>query len=110
FDVIIGNPPYVFTRGNSHLQKINEFIWKNYSYNKGKLNLYSVFLEISLEKLLKKNGKLGFITPETFIRTSTYQNIRSFVINNFNINFLQIYGNGVFENVTAETVVMILEK
>ena len=110
FDVVIGNPPYVFTRGNIHFKKMNEFIWENYNYNKGKLNLYSVFLELSLSKLLRNNGRLGFITPETFIRTSTYQVIRKYIINNFNIVNLQIFGMKVFENVTAETIVMIINK
>ena len=110
FDVVIGNPPYVFTRGNIHFKKMNEFIWENYNHNKGKLNLYSVFLELSLSKLLRNNGRLGFITPETFIRTSTYQVIRKYIINNFNIVNLQIFGMKVFENVIAETIVMIINK
>jgi type I restriction-modification system DNA methylase subunit len=109
FDVIIGNPPYVFTRGNDHFKKLNEFIWDKYKYNKGKLNLYSVFLELTLSMILKPKGCMGFITPETFIRTSTYQEIRKFIINNYNLRTVQIYGIGVFENVTAETVVMLID-
>ena len=109
FDVIIGNPPYVFSRGNEHFKELNEFIWKKFKHNKGKLNLYSVFLELTISFILKPNGNMGFITPETFIRTSTYQDIRKFVINNFNLRTIQIYGIGVFENVTAETVVMIID-
>ncbi|HFG0564934.1 TPA: TaqI-like C-terminal specificity domain-containing protein [Flavobacterium psychrophilum] len=109
FDVIIGNPPYVFTRGNDHFKDLNEFIWRKFKYNKGKLNLYSVFLELTLSMILKPKGSMGFITPETFIRTSTYQEIRKFVINNYNLRTIQIYGIGVFENVTAETVIMIID-
>jgi type I restriction-modification system DNA methylase subunit len=110
FDAIIGNPPYVFTRGNKHLQLFNNFIWTNFNHNHGKINLYSVFLELSIDRLLKKGGKLGFITPETFIRTSTYAEIRRFLINSYNIDSISIYGMGVFENVTAETITMIITK
>ena len=110
FDVVIGNPPYVFTRGNEHLQEFNEYIWNNYQYNHGKINLYSVFLEVSFSKLLRKEGRLGFITPETFIRTSTYSEIRKFLINDSILETISIYGNGVFENVTAETITMTLSK
>lgn len=110
FDVVIGNPPYVFTRGNKHLQVYNEFIWKSYNYNHGKINYYSVFLELSLDKLLCVNGRLGFITPETFIRTSTYAEIRKYLINHFLIESISIYGIGVFANVTAETITMLIQK
>jgi type I restriction-modification system DNA methylase subunit len=108
FDIIIGNPPYVFTRGNEHFQKFNEYIWSKYKYNHGKINLYSVFMELSTGKLLKTNGLLGFITPETFIRTSTYGEIRKYLINNLVIQSISIYGIGVFENVTAETITLII--
>ncbi|MCD8440176.1 Eco57I restriction-modification methylase domain-containing protein [Tenacibaculum finnmarkense] len=108
FDIIIGNPPYVFTRGNSHIELINKYIWKKYKYNSGKVNLYSVFMELSMDRLLKKDGLLGFITPETFIRTSTYQDIRNFLIDCKLIKEVHIYGMGVFENVIAETVTLII--
>lgn len=110
FDVVIGNPPYVFTRGNSFFNTIKTYIWNKYPNNQGKLNLYSIFLELSLNFLVKENGYLSFITPETFIRTSTYEQIRKFVYENYNIEFIDIYGIGVFENVTAETVTMIIRK
>ena len=72
--------------------------------------LYGVFLELSLDKLLKLNGYLGFITPETFIRTSTYSELRRFIGNNFNVKEINIYGIGVFDNVTAETMTLIINK
>ncbi len=108
FDVVIGNPPYVFTRGSSYINNIKDYIWEKYRYNKGKINLYSVFLELSLSKLLSKNAFLGYITPETFIRTSTYSAIREYLYKNYNIKEINIYGIGVFENVTAETVTIII--
>ena len=110
FDIIIGNPPYVFTRGNEHLQLFNEFIWNKFKHNHGKINLYSVFLELSTDKLLKPKGILGFITPETFIRTSTYGEIRKYLIDNLLIQSISVYGIGVFANVTAETITLIIKK
>jgi adenine-specific DNA-methyltransferase len=108
FDVIIGNPPYVFTRGNE-FDSIKHFIWKCFPLNQGKINLYSVFLELGLQKLLKPNYYLSFITPETFIRTSTYADIREYVVRNKQILSLDIYGIGVFEGVTAETITFFIK-
>ena len=109
FDVVIGNPPYVFTRGNE-FDSIKNFIWEAYPLNQGKINLYSVFLELGLQKLLKPNAYLSFITPETFIRTSTYVGIREFIVRNNQILSLDIYGIGVFEGVTAETITFFIRK
>ncbi|MFN4000199.1 Eco57I restriction-modification methylase domain-containing protein [Algoriphagus sp.] len=109
FDVVIGNPPYVFTRGNE-FDSIKNFIWEAYPLNQGKINLYSVFLELGLQKLLKPNYYLSFITPETFIRTSTYAGIREYVVRNNQILSLDIYGIGVFEGVTAETITFFIKK
>ncbi len=110
FDVIVGNPPYVFTRWNLYFNDFKDYIWHKFPSNLWKINLYSVFLELSLSFLLKQDWYLGFITPETFIRTSTYQDIRKYVFQNFNIKIIGIYGNWVFENVTAETLTMIIKK
>ncbi|MBR9702218.1 N-6 DNA methylase [Candidatus Pacearchaeota archaeon] len=109
FDIVIGNPPYVFTRGNEYFNEIKHYIWDNYEHNKGKINLYSVFLELALERLIEPEGHLGFITPETFIRTSTYSDIRAFVSKNFDIKKINIYGIGVFEGVTAETITLVIK-
>jgi len=109
FDIVIGNPPYVFTRGNE-FDSIKNYIWEAYPLNQGKINLYSVFLELGLQKLLKPNFYLSFITPETFIRTSTYAGIREFVVRNNQILSLDIYGIGVFEGVTAETITFFIKK
>lgn len=108
FDVVIGNPPYVFTRGNE-FDSIKHFIWKTYPLNQGKINLYSVFLELGLQRILKQNYYLSFITPETFIRTSTYAGIREYVVRNKQILSLDIYGIGVFEGVTAETITFFIK-
>lgn len=108
FDVVIGNPPYVFTRGNE-FDSIKNLIWENYKFNSGKINLYSVFLELSLYKILKPNAILSFITPETFIRTSTYREIRKHILEESKIEEIIVYGIGVFDDVTAETITFVIK-
>lgn len=108
FDVVIGNPPYVFTRGNE-FDSIKNLVWENYKFNSGKINLYSVFLELSLYKILKPNAILSFITPETFIRTSTYREIRKHILVESKIEEIIVYGIGVFDDVTAETITFIIK-
>ncbi|MBK8735187.1 MAG: Eco57I restriction-modification methylase domain-containing protein [Saprospiraceae bacterium] len=62
FDIVIGNPPYVFSRGN--LSSEDKKLYKNhYSLTQFKINLYILFIEKGTE-LLKKNGCNLFISPQ----------------------------------------------
>jgi type I restriction-modification system DNA methylase subunit len=60
FDTIIGNPPYV--RLERLDRKQLEYFKKNYSAE-GQTDLYQLFIQKAM-RLLKKQGRLGFITPK----------------------------------------------
>ncbi|MBK6303251.1 MAG: N-6 DNA methylase [Arcobacter sp.] len=64
FDIVIGNPPYVFAREN-----ISQFEKNYYSnvYNSAKyqINTYLLFMEKTI-KLIKNNGFYGLIVPNAF--------------------------------------------
>lgn len=61
FDVIIGNPPYVFTRENIE-ENEKKFYLDKYTLTEFKLNTYILFIEKSFN-LLDGKGNLGFIIP-----------------------------------------------
>lgn len=120
FDVVIGNPPYVFTRGkhfdrgekdyiNEHYLKGMESISKSHARQSGKINLFSVFLIRGIN-LLNNEGLLGFIVPNNLLRTTTYDIIRKFLLDNCKILQIVDLSSGVFEGVTASTIIIILQK
>ncbi len=120
FDVVIGNPPYVFTRDVDFQTSFKDYITKNYlnasdsiskshARQSGKVNLYALFLVKGI-KLLKNNGLFGFIIPNNILRTTTYDIIRKFILDNCKILKIVDLGAGVFEGVTASTIILILEK
>ncbi len=76
FDIIIGNPPY----GAKFNEKETEFLLKNYSTNEGELESFKLFIEKGIS-LLKNNGKLGFIVPNTWLYISRSKIIREFLLN-----------------------------
>lgn len=120
FDVIIGNPPYVFTREVKFQDSFKKYVQENYfkglesiskshARQSGKVNLYAIFLIKSIN-LLKNNGLFGFIMPNNLLRTTTYDIIRKFILDNCKILKIVDLGAGVFERVTASTIILVLEK
>ena len=120
FDIIVGNPPYVFIRGKnfSPFEKrfYKEKYLKNYeSLAKGKarqsrkLNSFSLFIIRSVS-LLKPGGHLGFIVPNTILRTTTNDFIRQFIIKNTHIQEIVDLKEGIFKGITASTILLFLQK
>lgn len=120
FDVVIGNPPYVFTRDVEFQESFKQYVGKNYfegmkttskshARQAGKVNLYALFLIKSI-KLLKERGLFAFIIPNNILRTTTYDTIRKFILDSCKIIQIVDLGSNVFQGVTASTIILILEK
>lgn len=78
FDYIVGNPPYV---GVTEISKEKrETYQKKFKTAKGRLNLYILFIERSID-LLKFDGMLGFLLPTAFMVYSGYgRAIREYIL------------------------------
>lgn len=63
-DFIVGNPPYVATTRISSVYK--EQLRQRFRTASGRLDLYTLFMERSLE-LLDDGGRMTFITPNKFL-------------------------------------------
>ena len=120
FDIVIGNPPYVFTRDVEFSDSFKKYIQESYlnasestskshARQSGKINLYSLFI-IKAVSLLKEGGTLGFIIPNNLLRTTTYDIVRKFILDNCNILQIIDLGPGVFKGVTASTIIVLLQK
>jgi type I restriction-modification system DNA methylase subunit len=82
FDVIIGNPPYVFGGNEGVTNNEKNYFKAHYETGSGKINLFTLFIELS-HRILKQNGEFSFIIPNTFLRVTSYDTSRKFFIKNF---------------------------
>jgi len=105
FDVVIGNPPY----GAKFSHQDIEYYLKTYKYQSYQLDSYLIFTE-KTDSLVKTNGYVGFIMPNTWLSTVFSTKFRRFVFQTFAVKELQHYSYFVFPDATVETDVYILKK
>ena len=108
FDVVIGNPPYVLCQpSNTDEQTLNYF--KNFEVASYKIDLFHLFFEKSII-LLKEKGKLGFITPNTYLTNKYIQKMRNYILNNTHIETIVNYEDSVFLDASVDVATIILKK
>lgn len=76
FDYVVGNPPYV--RIHNIPEEYREVV-KQFQFVNGMIDLYIVFYEISL-MMLNPKGKLGFISPNSFMKNTSQKKFRNFLV------------------------------
>ena len=108
FDVVIGNPPYVLCQpSNTDELTLNHF--KNFEVASYKIDLFHLFFEKSTI-LLKEKGKLGFITPNTYLTNKYIQKLRNFILKNTFIETIVNYEDSVFIDAGVDVATIILKK
>ncbi len=105
FDVVIGNPPYGAYMDN----ETKQFVSSNFETFQGNYEIYFFFIEL-VNSLLKRTGKLGFITPDTWINIPQAQKVREHVLKYYGINTIVTYKYTVFEDASVNPIVFILTK
>lgn len=107
FDVVLGNPPYVRME---LLKPIKPYLEKNYSVASDRADLYAYFFELGL-KLLKPQGRLGYISSSTFFRTGSGENLRKHLLAHAKLESIIDFGDvQIFEGVTTYPAILIMEK
>lgn len=74
FDIVIGNPPYISTKGVKEDDK--KRYEKEFGFSDDTYNLFT-FKGLSL---CKEGGSLSYITPKTFWTTQTKRNMRDLIL------------------------------
>ncbi|KAA6329877.1 Type IIS restriction enzyme Eco57I [termite gut metagenome] len=107
FDVVIGNPPYVLCQPSNTQENILNY-YKQFKVASYKIDLFHLFFERGIN-LLKPNGKLGYITPNTYLTNTYIEKLRSYLLNNL-IYKLILNAKGVFEDASVDVCTIFINK
>ena len=105
FDAIIGNPPYGATL-YGHEKK---YLQTHYTQQSYQLDSYLLFIELSINALLKKQGLWGMIIPNPWLTNLLQGRIRHFVMSKTTLRNLVHFNYSVFDAV-VDTEVVIFAK
>jgi len=104
FDIIIGNPPYV---RQETLVSEKKFFESRFQVFTGMSDLYVFFVEKSLA-LLRKNGVLGLIISNKWLKTNYGEKLRTFVSDYWIQELVDCGDLQIFKNATTYTCIIIL--
>jgi len=101
FDVIAGNPPW-----GADLSAYEEWLEADNRYELaiGQYDSYELFIELG-EELLRENGTLGFIIPDSIFNEDSVP-LRRWLVENHQLDRVHKLGEGVFDSVFASTAIV----
>ncbi|MFW9819799.1 MAG: Eco57I restriction-modification methylase domain-containing protein [Candidatus Thorarchaeota archaeon] len=106
FDIIIQNPPYI---SNKQLTSLEKAIFEEkYKTPKGLMNTFGMFIERSID-LCHHSSRISNIVHKNLIRSNNYYLLRKFLLERTTIDEIIDLGAGIFQFVTAETIIIILK-
>ena len=108
FDIVIGNPPYVLCQPSNTIESTLNY-YKTFEVASYKIDLFHLFFEKSTS-LLKSDGKLGFITPNTYLNNKYIKPLREYILLNTKIDILTNYKDKVFIDAGVDVATIILTK
>jgi len=108
FDVIIGNPPYVFARDNM-TQELKDYYSKNFVSAEYQVNTYLLFIEQTI-KLIRDTANYGLIIPNAWLMIGSATGLRNFILQNCSINEIINLAGYSFEGVNVETIIILATK
>ncbi len=106
FAFVVANPPYGATLSDSYKETLRTD-WADVFY--GQPDTYIFFLKLGLE-LLSHNGKLGFITPNTYLMGTHTPRLRNMLLSHGRIEQIVDLPQGIWQDVNVDCVILFLTK
>lgn len=108
FDIVIGNPPYKLCQPSNTEEYFLNYYKKHYSVASYKIDLFHLFFEKGIA-LVKSNGVLSYITPNTYLTNKYIKPLRKYILDNCSIQRI-INHDKVFDTASVDTATIVLTK
>ncbi|MFH0395087.1 Eco57I restriction-modification methylase domain-containing protein [Streptococcus sp. A34] len=82
FDLVIGNPPYIFARNQSFSDEMKSYYTRTYPLNNYQANTFGLFLELAFS-LVRKGGGISYIIPNSFLTINQYKTLRHHILKTY---------------------------
>lgn len=106
-DYVVGNPPYV--RIHNIPDEYRDVV-KEFRFVDGMIDLYVIFYEIGL-LMLNDTGKLGYISPNSFMKNTSQRAFRNYLVENKYISAIYDFKTSkIFDDADTYTCICILNK
>ncbi|MDN3564973.1 N-6 DNA methylase [Paeniroseomonas aquatica] len=105
FDVVLGNPPY----GATLYPLEKKFLQTHYKEQSYQLDSYLLFMELSIKKLLHKDGLWGMIIPNPWISNIRQDKLRRLVMGHTAVKQIVHFRYSVFRRVVVDTEIVVLQ-
>ena len=109
FDIVIGNPPYVFARDSSEkgiTPEMKKIFYNSFNLAKYQVNLYHLFVEQGVN-LLASKGIFSYIIPNNWLTINTNKELRKFVLEKSYVQIVNFYKK-VFDNADVDSSILLL--
>ena len=108
FDLVLGNPPYIqLQKDDGKLRKL--YMNAGYATFAPYGDMYQLFYERGVHLLKKGTGCVCFISSNQWMRVDSGKVLRKFVESQNPIRLVN-FGAGVFDNVTVNTGILVLNR
>lgn len=109
FDVVIANPPYIYSMNDNFTENEKKYFNKTYPLTSYQLNTFSLFIELAFE-LLRKNGTCAFIVPNTVLTLRQFSAVRDKLISDTADLHLINSKQKIFEDANIDNCIIFFKK
>jgi type I restriction enzyme M protein len=104
FAFVVANPPYGAKLSDAYKERLR-VEWPEVFH--GKPDTYTFFMKLGIE-LLGPNGRLGFITPNTYLTGTNTKALRGVILSRCRVERIVDLPQGIWEDATVDCVLLFL--